>query len=479
MVRGSRPANVRVTLGARNRQDKRVTSIHAPTIALLLVAGGCAAPRPAPLPPPGRIHGHAFYGTPLTGTQPTAVADAGPAPAVQCELRYMYARDLPAVPPLAPNTRLFAGFAGDQPLHASLAAIAGAGLAAGETAVQTLREVVARADGSDLGPLQGSVPAGVTLSFDVELEARLDARPVAHGLVAVQVWQAAGASDADLGVAILVTDCTQATPTATGADADAHAPAVRRRLAVLERGLPRDGTPLALVVPSPFAGEQERALIAVLRATGPAPAHVIERTRAVADAAGALAAQRRAPADATIERGALEQAWAALGRAAQRRSALHTLARAGGAALVADLALTGDDALLAAFAEALPPGPLPEASGWQLERAACAFLGHRLDSDDLAAGLLAVLLRHTGEVGRAPGMLAEVLSRCRSLDDLAAGLLAENLAFLGDSDPAARVRAFAWLTAHGQAPANFAPLDERGARRAALRAAEAQAEVDR
>src|SRR5690606_39767088 len=82
-----------------------------------------------------------------------------------------------------------------------------------------------------------------------------------------------------------------------------------------------------------------------------------------------------------------------------------------------------------------------------------------------------LLVLHAGEAGRRAASLEEALSAARSLEDLRSHLAAENAIYLEDNDPAARVRAFEWLSARGLAPSGYDPLAPAESRSAALEAA--------
>ena len=103
------------------------------------------------------------------------------------------------------------------------------------------------------------------------------------------------------------------------------------------------------------------------------------------------------------------------------------------------------------------PKPSVTTSAAPLERSA----------SELAA-LQGILLRHAGEPARYPRLVDTLLGVSVDTADFDLRLVAENRAFLEDSRPAARVRAFDWLTARGLAPEGFDPLGSSKSRRAAL-----------
>jgi hypothetical protein len=410
-------------------------------LLLAAVLAACAgAPRPV-MPPPGRIGALAFAGSPLQPAQPLAPTDDAPATAVQCTLRYLDERALPALAPLAARARLIAAVGDERPIQSSLATIAGAGIARAD-GVATLLGVIGDG-GTALGTLEGAVPAGSTLAFA--------ANGADGSELAFQVFD--DGADQDLGLAVL-----------------AREPRGPARIVVLEDRLARSGEPLALAVP----GETGCAWIAVLRAAGPAAPETAERMHAIARATAARANERRAPAGVGAQVEALADARAALDDPTRRRAALLAIAGDSGARLVEDLALALDDTRLAALASALPAGPLPTRDlatvRWWLLRGALAHLATAADRSELAPAANAILLRHVGEVGRSPHLLRETLESADA-DAFEARLRAENRAFLADGDPAARLRASDWLRARSELPQGYDPLADAAERRQALEAA--------
>jgi hypothetical protein len=89
-------------------------------------------------------------------------------------------------------------------------------------------------------------------------------------------------------------------------------------------------------------------------------------------------------------------------------------------------------------------------------------------TEKLPPELASVLTRFAGEAGRHDSSLEDLSKNAHSQDELAARMIAENLIYLEDNSPSARVRAFDWLTAHHHAPAGYDPLGPLKERRAAL-----------
>lgn len=161
--------------------------------------------------------------------------------------------------------------------------------------------------------------------------------------------------------------------------------------------------------------------------------------------------------------------------AARRRPAITFLAADVSASIAADLALAADDAMLERFAQRVTDqskagGARVSAEQWSLTLDLIAL---RLLAEAQAAGALApelesILSIHTGESGRHSGTLDEVVQGVAHRSELDARLTAENLIYLEDNSPAARVRAFDWLRGRGVDLAGYDPFATPRQRAAAL-----------
>ena len=183
------------------------------------------------------------------------------------------------------------------------------------------------------------------------------------------------------------------------------------------------------------------------------------------------------------ETAALRAASESLATTDRLRPTLVYLSGQTGARLCEDVALVADDSVLAKLAEqgkatldgalnagvtGASAGTDPSAVGWLLDKASFELLGKLLNDGKLPPELSAVLANHAGEAGRNVGSIEEVSRHLTSRQDLDNRLLAENLIYLEDSSPSARVRAFDWLKARGRAPVGFDPLGTPKERRLAL-----------
>lgn len=244
-----------------------------------------------------------------------------------------------------------------------------------------------------------------------------------------------------------------------------------------------DRTNTALVVPFRFDHSKSQAL-AILVQISPGSAddaHIAATAQCLTQLSkSAPASQPAISTGQASDRATVAAAEQALAPATGRRSALVYLADQTGASLCEDLAMEADDATLAQLVGKIQsslssPGQSDPDVGWVLDHAALQLLA-RLAIDaangaKVPTELLAILTNHTGEVGRHPSSLDDVLKGVSSRQQLDNRLVAENMIFLEDSSPASRVRAYDWLSARHLAPPGYDPLAGGKARRDALQKA--------
>lgn len=444
--------------------------MRPPFLALALAAlSACratppAAPTPSePLPP--RIQGSvsSYWGDFLEGPRPApAVVPERGLGCVRLRARWLPGPfpELAAAPALEPSGALLVGINRAQPVlpEASL--------------LRRLRLVEALPVGVPAWlavELEAARLPGASASFAVELpEAQLILR-----LEAAQAAAEVGSPRFGLWIdgpapAPLPSPFADPVPEAAVARVEElmELPVADGRLLVLS--LPEVGGWLAFEFEFDDQGAEPRALA------------LLEAARASADRAAQRAEQARQPFDRRVfeaqrRRSALE----ALGRPERARAALLTLADPGGARLAGDLALAASAAELSEFAAlaqqrlGADAAVLAEAgsTGLALERLALEIALRWASEGRLADELEAALWLHGGELGRFPGTWLELARDAASIADLERAIVQENLGFLEDPTPAARVRAFDFLTKRGLAPAGFDPLASREARRQALAAA--------
>ncbi len=159
---------------------------------------------------------------------------------------------------------------------------------------------------------------------------------------------------------------------------------------------------------------------------------------------------------------------------AQRRQALLYLAREAGAPRIEGVALSATEVVMDRLAYAVTkecgsgPACEPDTLGWRLQKTAYLLAVELLSTDQTWPELEAVVIRYTGEVGRHPPVLKEMVSGAIDIVDLEQRLLQENFIYLEDVSPAARTRAFEWLATKGRAPEGYDPLASLKERRSVL-----------
>ncbi len=239
---------------------------------------------------------------------------------------------------------------------------------------------------------------------------------------------------------------------------------------------------LAMILPSPFGVEELKAFGVVIE-MGPPPqrgtAAADRYARLVKECQDDLSAQaggRAAPQAPNFEAGrrGLDEAIRLLQSPTYMRQALLYLAQEMRMPLTEDIALSAADRIVFRLARADSNECAPDAGREvevlraRLEKAAYRLLAEAIAADPAPLELEAIAIRHAGEVGRHPSVLKEIVATAADPADLEQCLVQENLIYLEDISPAARTRAFEWLTAGRRAPAGYDPLAPSQERRRAL-----------
>ncbi|MCB9914741.1 MAG: hypothetical protein H6828_06270 [Planctomycetes bacterium] len=481
----------------------------------LLALAACAATDDGsrPLAPPSGVDLALarFVGTGFTGPLPDTSTLALEPDLVVVHLELVHLERVPdtALESLARCAALVAAPGRSAPLEPSSVLASGAGIARGDEA----RRVRAELDAGLAG--RAALLIGGELALPRDASARLDAEQLGVYHEALTEWrpdpevrtyaQAVAATvtrpagdDADAPLAIVL-DLRAPRPgfDATGLEEDAEpAPprSINERMAgaprwadlrgfaervVPDAGLAPDGDALLVVGRSPFDPTRTRGL-ALFVTTSRAPEDVAaadlaalrEQLAAEAAAAAELVSGERTARerDRTLVRALLLVEPGASGR-----RSLAQLAREVGAELCHDVALVAEDALLATLIEELRGASAellatatPQELAWRLERHTYALLAGLEPGETLTEPLAALLLRRAGQVGRYASSIEEGILISPDLARFQRYVREENLVFLEDSDPAARVRAWDWLVARGVVVEGYDPLGEVRERRAAL-----------
>jgi hypothetical protein len=272
-----------------------------------------------------------------------------------------------------------------------------------------------------------------------------------------------------------------APPVSPAAGASAT-PSLARELVILPPLDVGDAEVMAVIVmPSRFFGSPAEGLAAIVRAAPAADdpatqqllAAAIADVRRQADIARGVSPAGQQSAAAWPEH---QPALALLDRAEVRRRAMVYLASQAGARLCEDVVLSADDPTLQQLAadvrarvSAAKPPFTTQALGWLLDRVCLEWSARLAGENRLPPEMAGVLSTYAGEAGRRPASLEEMLrGGISSREALDARLISENLIYLDDSSPAARVRALQWLESRGRAPAGYDPLAPSRQRRDAL-----------
>lgn len=461
-----------------------------PLAVVLALAAACRAVQPPPplAPPPLALAARTYGGTPLGADAdgvPADELDLERALVARCRVVYLERMPEAALASLASRTRLIGATRGAVPVLSSALAAGGARAGAGEDA----RAFARRLEGGELGrsaelgrlaaALPGA-PTGVTALFEAESQHELERPDLGPVRVRVAMHVAAPPAAADgereLEAVLVVEDLV---PVDGGADAAGTARVLAREMIALT-DRPAPGEPLALVLPSPFGTDPGAPPggFAVLLDVAPA---TDADEGLLATAAGDLAPRAPGAPDPLAARreslAALGAGLAALDEAHTHRQGLVFLSGELGAPLALDLALTGSEEELAAWIQTLPRDDRDALDGWALEASAWTFLCVlAIERPPLPDALTGLLAAHAGEVSGSPGLLRDLVGASASRADLEQRLVAENGILLEDADPAARLRACAWLAERGLAPDGFDPLADKDERRAALARAREEAQ---
>ncbi len=493
-------------------------------IALATACG--STPPPTPFAPEATtVQLQGFYGSPLTGTadergaKATALEalDWSHAPLVQASLFILETHAGPVLESLPAKTRLVADLRGSTPIEPISGVTRDARVGLGEPAatfVQTLDPLGKHGPKGKTSrravlveTVHALVPEGCTTSLQLvppgssamgslignvaapkpNTDETTPNTPNAprRTRLAVQVHRPRAPVSDETGLVVAVS-----------VSAPAMSPdplAIRGECILLEDRLPVDGSPLVLVLPSPFRGSSQTYVVQLESWGADQPqteAQTAQREAGETRMQGLLAADAEQAIGGPHLENSARLTWAtaveSLRLVEDNRAALVFLASRQRAQLASDLALSADRKTLTEFVanHLASGGTLPlspdearsAALGVQIETNALRFLAERADNEPLRPSLDAVFISRVGALARYPDGVLEVIAQSHSLEDLDDRLLAENRNFLADSDPSTRVRAFDWLAARNEAPAGFDPLGERDERRVALKAATRAAE---
>jgi hypothetical protein len=126
-------------------------------------------------------------------------------------------------------------------------------------------------------------------------------------------------------------------------------------------------------------------------------------------------------------------------------------------------------AAIAARISAVAPADQSDSNlAWILDFTTLQTLSKMLNDNQLPPEFSSVLTSFGGEAGRHASSLDEITKNLTGPGELQTRLIAENMIYLEDSSPAARVRAFDWLKGRKREPAGYDPLAPARQRKTAL-----------
>jgi len=464
-------------------------------MVVALLAWGCATKPTGPVPLPLGAVGTSvvhYAGTVLSGPGSGAVSAVDPASAGEISVTWLAMEKLPPGFALAgPQAAIVTAARGDNAVLSSVSLSRDMRFGPVKNADAFIKSVRSGTFGrfTDIGTGEGIQWPGVTAQFDLRESAQqidpLSGQGALRGL-GLRIESSAPAGKKPIvAVGLSVTDFASAGGVANGALGVAGGGVVTgagsfqtETLIVGESG----ATPMAYVMLEPFRfGTTSAIVAAVVRMSAPPPASGAgwaDHQKLCASVSGQLAggAAIVTPAEIAGWPG-MAAAQAALAVPSGQRSALVFTAGEVNVPIAVDVALVADDSVVATICgsivhdlSASKTPPDSSALAWLIEKQTYLSLLNILNNEKVPPELSGLLSAYAGEAGRQSASLSEVLRDATGPADLASRLVRENMDYLEDSAPSARVRAYDWLNSQGTAPAGFDPLGTPQQRRAALEA---------
>ena len=485
----------------------RVSALRGPCVllALLSVAAGCSSvsgtggdaliPKLASWESRPRLSlsTETFAGSALTGTLPETEGVASLDKALPVDVRLILLRPRldTGLAPIEETARLVSATTEGRPVMPSVVLAGGGrvGAAPGLAAFEQRLKERSPEGLLELETLHGAVFTGSTASF--RLVSLPGIEPGPDGTLQ------RGGERVEIDVSRVARDDGGRLIFSVRVDSFVDGESVSERVIVEEVAEPsgdsQQALKYALSIPAPFADAREADVLALVRvgaeqAVETLPLNARYSAQRAARQLASNAAQTRqrtvSLAEGEWKRRELELTLAGLEEASSLRSSWLFLASETDAPLASEIALSASDELLRATGVRLlgivrgSQEPLgPQQLSWALDASVLLQMAHIADEDGLPAELAAILLRHTGEVGRDPDLVRQVVRRSRSLEQCRAALVEENFMLLQDNSPASRVRAAEWLRRSGMSLVGFTALASREERRAALMELSARAET--
>jgi hypothetical protein len=493
----------------------RICSILAAACLLLGCQNTKQPPKPFIAPPASAVHVTHYVGTPLSGPTLAKPAKFEPPDAFDVQVQFIGLEHMtPQLgAPVAGRARMLVLSGRDNPTMPS------------EHLLRGSRWLEVKDDSAFAGTIspaagrwveiakpRGALPPNITASFTLTDAIGLSVAgsdvPI-HRQIEVELYRAAN-NHLEMGISLA--DLAEQTPDKT--DLEVHKkeekreakvagvlgkssqpirevrrvvpvepPVFQRELAVVDLSpLSAGGERAAVIIPIHFADSDTTAIAAIvtLLPAAATPEHVAAASRCADDLQRSSDAVANSPRQLTV----VNPAWSryrvaldALTESARRRAAMVYLASQTDAPLCRDVALAADDSTLdrlsadirrAVAKPAAGPDPSGAELGWTLDRLTFKMIAGMMNDSKLPLELSAIIANAAGQPGRDAGSIEEVSHSLATRAQFNTRLQAENLIALEDSSMTARVRAFDWLAARGEAPPGYDPLGSRKDRRAAL-----------
>ena len=435
---------------------------------------GCRSHLAQPLPQPTTLFTTDYFlGTPLSGPISGTIRNTAPIDALTVHVTFIALENLPGVSyaPVGSRAVFFSSTGGGSAVMSAAELTRNATIADlqfPEDLPATLRKTHAGRM-TTMTKFNGALPPGITVDFaaldPIDITDPVTATHT-HRSLEIFVTRPADAA-ASPQIALVIKDFSAWRDGQFG---------LRTEKALFD--LPKTNTTnTALVVPFQFDDATSKA-VAILVQLSPGTndtAHVAATTNCLKQVSTKLAAtQPDLSTGQASPASAVAAAVQSLTPVAGRRSSLAFLADQTSASICEDLAMEADDSILANLVKVIQQkAPTQTDVGWLLDFSSLQSLA-KLSNDaangtaKMPAELSSILTAHTGEVGRHPSSVDDLLRGLNSRQELENRLLAENTIFLEDSSPASRVRAYDWLNARHQAPAGYDPLAPAKQRRESL-----------
>lgn len=474
------------------------------------ILSGCFGPRHEEqlLAPAAKISVTHYNGTPISGPIPadltgpaTTRAATEPAPDVKAVVARFYVLEkmpLNALDPIGGYAQLITASRGGMPVLPTTKLTIGGRFTILKSPEDLWNKLSKSQYGreSNLATLQGLLRPGQTAAFTVEdpksVLDTLEGRPV-YRKVTVSLYRGAAADSKNAGRTLMavsledIADTPVRSRSVTESSDDTGAPPTtqptsihtQRELALIQLPAGGDEQCVAALVPFQFEESGTDALVAVIQIASPVNVSDDLVAKADADVAESAEAVRKIRVPSSVVDTALTQAMASLSDSGTRQASMVYLAGQTRAGLCGDFVLAADKETLEKFVakvqEKFGTGEPPADLGWQLDRLTFETLAKICSDRNPPAELRSVLTSFAGEAARHGSSLEELSQNLTSREELMRRLVAENMIYLEDNSPSARIRAYDWLAAHKMAPAGYDPLGRRKDREAALEKAAAQA----